>query len=76
MPYFLSILITLACIIHIMKTGQERYWVLIVIIAPMLGPIAYFVVVILPNLMDSRRGHKINKNIKGLVNHNADINSA
>ena len=76
MPYFLSILITLVCIIHIMKTGQERYWVLIVIIAPMLGPIAYFVVVILPSLMDSRRGHKINKNIKGLVNPNADIKSA
>ncbi|GAA5097171.1 tetratricopeptide repeat protein [Wohlfahrtiimonas larvae] len=76
MPYFLSILITLICIIHIMKTGQERYWVLIVIIAPMLGPIAYFIVVTLPSLMDSRRGHQINKNIKGLVNPNADIKAA
>ena len=28
--YFVILLLEIACIVHIMKTGRERYWVLIV----------------------------------------------
>jgi len=42
------------CAVHVMKTGRPYYWIFIVIFAPMVGMIAYFVVEILPELSGSR----------------------
>jgi len=41
------------CAVHVMKTGRPYYWIFIVIFAPMVGMIAYFIVEILPGLMGS-----------------------
>ncbi len=48
-PYALQLL----CIVHIMRTGREFYWIWIVIILPYVGGLAYLIVEILPGL---RRG--------------------
>ena len=42
------------CAVHVMKTGRPYYWIFIVVFAPMVGMIAYFVVEILPELSGSR----------------------
>src|SRR4029077_3503774 len=55
MPIFgLILLAQILCVVHVMKTGRPYYWVFIVMFAPMVGMIAYFIVEILPGLMGSR----------------------
>jgi hypothetical protein len=54
---FLGLAVLLAqimCAVHVMKTGRPYYWIFIVMFAPMVGMIAYFIVEILPALSGSR----------------------
>ena len=44
--------------IHAMKTGRHWYWIVIVMTIPMLGPAAYFLIELLPELRNSRTGRK------------------
>ena len=49
MPLFiLSILIQVALVIHIVKTGRSTTWIWIVVMLPVAGSIAYFVLEGLP----------------------------
>ena len=55
MPFVgLSLLLQILCAVHVMKTGRPYYWIFIVMFAPMVGMIAYFIVEILPELTGSR----------------------
>ena len=55
MPFLgLSLLLQILCAVHVMKTGRPYYWIFIVMFAPMVGMIAYFIVEILPELTGSR----------------------
>lgn len=45
-PYALQLL----CILHILKKGQNMYWIWIIIMLPYIGGIAYFIIEILPGL--------------------------
>jgi hypothetical protein len=49
------LLAQILCAVHVMKTGRPYYWIFIVMFAPMIGMLAYFVVEILPELTGSRR---------------------
>jgi hypothetical protein len=49
-----EIVAQMLCAIHVAKTGRNYYWIYIIIFAPMVGMLAYFVVEILPELMGSR----------------------
>src|SRR5690348_2023510 len=54
---FLGLAVLLAqimCAVHVMKTGRPYYWIFIVMFAPMVGMIAYFIVEIVPELSGSR----------------------
>lgn len=76
MPYFIHIILTLAVIIHVFKTNQERYWIFICILIPGIGPLAYFIVVILPTLMGSKTGYKLEQKAKRIIAPRADLKSA
>jgi hypothetical protein len=57
MPLMLIIIyltLVLLCAAHITNTGQERYWLLIILI-PIAGAVFYAVFVVLPGLLNSRR---------------------
>ncbi len=45
-PYLLQLL----CILHILKTQRNMYWIWIIIMLPYIGGIAYFIIEILPGL--------------------------
>jgi hypothetical protein len=48
------LLAQILCAVHVMKTGRPYYWIFIVMFAPMIGMLAYFIVEILPELTGSR----------------------
>ncbi len=74
--YIVSIVIQVAFVVHILKTGRNTTWIWIVVLIPVAGSIAYFIVELLPGLMDSRSGRKIQRNIGEAINPNKNMNEA
>ena len=77
MPIFIiSLLIQVALVVHIVRTGRNTTWIWIVVMLPLAGSVAYFIVELLPGLMDSRSGRKIRRNLGDTINPNKGINEA
>lgn len=74
--YILNLLMAFGCIIHIFKTGQERYWIYIVIILPVAGFLAYLLMIVIPGLMNTRRGYKVTNKLKKMLNPQAELKAA
>jgi hypothetical protein len=50
----LLLIVQIGFAIHVVKTGRELYWILIILILPLLGCIIYFVTQVLPDMQNSR----------------------
>ena len=66
-------LIQLALIIHVLKTGRSRYWILFLIFMPMIGGIAYVVIELLPEFSNSISGQRAVRSVKKTLNPGADL---
>ena len=66
-------LIQLALIIHVLKTGRSRYWIMMLIFMPMIGGIAYFIIEVLPEFSGSIAGQRAVRNVKQTLNPGADL---
>ncbi len=72
----LSIILQVGFVVHIVKTGRNTTWIWIVVMLPMAGALAYFIVEILPGLMGGSAAIKIRRNLQNTVNPDRDINTA
>lgn len=52
--YLGLIALQVACIIHLVKTGRNALWLTALILLPVVGPLAYFIVEILPGMQGNR----------------------
>lgn len=59
--YIIVLLLEIACIVHIMRTGRERFWVYIVLFLPLVGMIAYLAAEVIPGLLGTRTAHRLNR---------------
>ena len=59
MPLIPLVLIQIMCGIHAVRTGQERYWLYIIIGLPGLGCVIYFLAIVVPDLFASRDGQRL-----------------
>ncbi len=64
----LTYLIQLGLIVHVLKTGRNTIWVFILLFAPMIGGLAYFIVELLPGLQNSRAAHNLRRRVADTVN--------
>ncbi|MDH1265517.1 tetratricopeptide repeat protein [Pseudomonas sp. GD03944] len=46
------------CGLHVVRSGQERYWLYLIIALPGLGCLIYFLGIMLPDMLGSRRGRR------------------
>jgi len=74
--FVLSILIQVAFVLHIVKTGRNTTWIWIVIMLPLAGSVVYLLVEVLPDLLGSRTGRRASSNLRKIINPNKDINNA
>lgn len=58
---------SILCAIHAARTGQPFFWLWVLVIAPGIGPVIYFVVVWLPELLGGRTAIKIAKRARETV---------
>lgn len=57
----LTYLPSLLCGIHVVRTGQQMYWLWILVIAPLLGPAIYFFAVLVPEFAGGRTVRNVGK---------------
>lgn len=73
MPAFgLSLIVQVALIVHVLKTGRAYYWIFIIFL-PGIGPLVYFIVELLPELLASRRGRHAVRGLKKTLDPGADL---
>ena len=66
-------LIQLALIIHVLKTGRSKYWILVLFFMPLIGGIAYLIIELLPEFSGSIRGQRAVRSVKQSLNPGADM---
>ncbi|MCH8335747.1 MAG: tetratricopeptide repeat protein [Proteobacteria bacterium] len=66
-------LIQIGLIVHVLRSGRNMYWVFILLIAPGIGGLAYFIVELLPDLMNNRRARSAVRGITRTLNPGADL---
>lgn len=72
----LTILIQLALVVHVLKTGRNTIWVFILLFAPFIGGLAYFIVELLPEIMNSSGARKAKRSVTNAIDPNRDLRNA
>ena len=77
MPFFaVSILIQVALIVHVIRTGRNSLWIWVLALLPMAGPIAYIVAELLPELFGGRTARRAVANVRKTLDPTRDLRQA
>jgi hypothetical protein len=74
--YGLSTLLSVACIVHAIRTQQATTWIWVLAILftfPFIGPLVYFSAIILPGLMGSRSGRRAVRGLRDTLNPEGEL---
>jgi hypothetical protein len=69
----LSIVVQVALIVHVLRTGRSMYWVFIIAFLPPVGPLAYLIVELLPEWSGSVRAQKALKGVRRTIDPGGDL---
>ena len=58
MLYLIGLIIDVALIVHVIRTGRNSLWIWAIALIPLAGPIAYIVAEVLPDLFRSRTARR------------------
>jgi hypothetical protein len=77
MPIFiLSLLLQVALIVHVVRTGRNTLWIWVLVLLPLAGALAYFFVEVLPELMGSQRAQGAWRGARKVVDPRRDLRKA
>lgn len=65
--------IQLALIVHVLKTGRSKYWILMLIFMPLIGGLAYLIIEVIPEFSGSISGQRAVRSVKQTLNPGAEL---
>jgi len=65
--------IQLALIVHVLKTGRSRYWIIVLIFMPLIGGLAYLLIELLPEVSNSISGQRAMRHVKNVFDPGGDV---
>jgi hypothetical protein len=71
--YLLGLALDVLCIVHIMRSGAERFWIYVILFLPGVGPAAYFFAEILPGLVDTRTGRGLARSARNTLDKHGGV---
>jgi hypothetical protein len=74
--YILSLIVSVGCIVHVIKTGRQTIWVFVLLALPYAGAAAYFFIEVLPELRNSRTGRRAARGIRDAMDPGRDLRRA
>ena len=69
LPYLLLLLL----IIHVVRTGRNTLWIFVIAFVPLVGPLAYIIIEILPELLNSRTAQATRRNVRRALDPEAQL---
>jgi hypothetical protein len=69
----ISVIVQIALVVHVFRTGRPIYWVYIIVFIPAVGSAAYLIVEVLPDLFGHRRARSAIRGIRKTLDPEADI---
>lgn len=77
MPFFIaSVVLQVALVVHVLKTGRNTFWIWILVLMPVAGPIAYLLVEVLPEVMGGRRARRAISSVRKTIDPDRDLRQA
>lgn len=74
--YLMILLLQVALVVHIVKTGRSTTWIWIVVMLPLAGALAYLITELLPDMLNSRTGRGASRKLSQIINPNRDLKKA
>jgi hypothetical protein len=72
-PFIISLVLQVAFIVHVMKTGRNTMWIYVLVFLSYVGIVAYLVVEVLPELFRSRTAQRATRGLKKALDPTADL---
>lgn len=69
----LSIVVQIALIVHVIRTGRPFLWIWAIALLPVAGPIAYLLVEVLPGLTQSRAARRAASAMRKTLDPDRDL---
>lgn len=66
-------LVQLALVIHVLKTGRSRVWVMVLLFMPLIGGAAYLIIELLPEFSGSITGQRAARSVRQTLNPGAEL---
>ena len=73
MTIYIVLAIQIALVVHVLKTGRNRYWIWLLVLLPLIAGIAYFLIEILPDLQGSIFGQRAMRGVGKAINPGGSI---
>jgi hypothetical protein len=71
--WLISLVITVAFVVHVIKTGRDRFWIYVVVFLPLAGAIAYLIVEVLPDLWRNRGTQRAVRSVRKSLDPGRDL---
>jgi hypothetical protein len=65
--YLVPVALTVILIVHVFRTGRDRFWVYVLVFLPMAGAIAYVIIEVLPELLRGRGAHVVRAGVARIL---------
>jgi hypothetical protein len=72
----LHVLIAIFFAVHAMRTGQDRYWLMILFMFPIIGSVVYAIAIWLPEMRHTQAGHALVKGVRDIVDPDRELRAA
>jgi hypothetical protein len=79
MPYLglgLHVVVAVFFAVHAMRSGQDRYWLMILFMFPLLGSVVYALAIWLPDLRYSYRGRTLVRGVRRVLDPTRELRAA
>jgi hypothetical protein len=77
MTYFiLSLLIQVALVVHVIKTGRNTLWIWVLVLLPLAGTLAYIFVEIVPGLLGTRTARGAARSVRSALDPDRELRRA
>lgn len=61
MPFLLVLAIQIALIVHVIRTNQSKFWIFVILLAPLIGSLVYGGLVLIPEWRKSWQGRRLQR---------------
>lgn len=76
LPFLLPILLQILCVVHAVRNGHVFPWIYVIVFLPLVGCIAYLLVIILPEMASTRAAAQVRANARNIVDPHRGLRQA